>query len=344
MLTTILSTFVTFAVVVSAGGSIDNSAEANAVMSSASTLGDGQYVIENVATGQVLSFSREGGTTNFYPNDSGDSVQVQFADGAARLSGGNNKCVSAQWSYDTEGGVDHAAVSYACAVGQGEKTGTDTLEKTKQWWYLVPVDDGSVSSGGGGDDNNNDDDSGDDDSQNDETASPQVMLAAQPSKQSSSSSSASDSNDNNDSPQYLSHDKGYYEYEGSTIPLDKVDTSKVNKYDRASWICRHPGWWLARHPDYVSAGHPECASDLKAYRAANKRFVRRSTSHSEMAKNMMKRGSSNAYYIVAQDHLQDMATRAVGSQAIQTYGGYTSTILSLWDKTDQSQMWTVTSA
>lgn len=51
----------------------------------------------------------------------------------ARISGGNNKCASAQWSTDYEGGVDYAAVSYACAVGDGQKTGTDTLEKTKQW-------------------------------------------------------------------------------------------------------------------------------------------------------------------------------------------------------------------
>lgn len=29
--------------------------------------------------------------------------------------------------------MDHAAVSYACAVGSGLLTGTDSLEKTKQW-------------------------------------------------------------------------------------------------------------------------------------------------------------------------------------------------------------------
>lgn len=58
---------------------------------------------------------------------------MQFSGSAARISGGNNKCASAQWSYDVEGGVDHAAVSYACKVGQGLLTGTDTLEETKQW-------------------------------------------------------------------------------------------------------------------------------------------------------------------------------------------------------------------
>ncbi|KAK4048120.1 hypothetical protein OIV83_004990 [Microbotryomycetes sp. JL201] len=322
------------ATLVSAGGSIDNSQEANAVIAAASQLsGSGTYVFENAATGQVLSFSRQGGTTNFYPNDDGSSVDVQFADGAARISGGNNKCASAQWSYDVEGGVDHAAVSYACAVGEGEKTGTDTLEKTKQWWYLVAVDGGDS----GGDNNNSGSDAPD--TQDDSAASTHVMLAAQPAK--------NDNKDDSTSSGYLSHAKGYYEYPESTIPLDKVDTSGVNKKDRASWICRHPGWWLNNHPGYVDAGHPECASDLKAYRSANKRLVKRSKSaHHDMAEalKLRKRGDGQKFYIIAQDHLWDMATRAVGSDAIGTYGGYTSTILSLWDKSDPSQMWTITSA
>ncbi|KAM0790977.1 hypothetical protein ACM66B_004279 [Microbotryomycetes sp. NB124-2] len=332
MLTTLVSA-AALVTLVTAGGSIDNSQEANAVIAAASQLsGDGSYVFENVATGQVLSFLRQGGTTNFYPNDDGSSVDVQFADGAARLSGGNNKCTSAQWSYDVEGGVDHAAVSYACAVGDGEKTGTDTLEKTKQWWYLVPVD--------GGDDGSGDSDPA---AEDDSAASTHVMLAAQPAKNNDDSSSSSSSSSSG----YLSHEKGYYEYPDSTIPLDKIDTSNVNKKDRSSWACRHPGWWLNNHAGYVDAGHPECAGDLKAYRAANKRLVKRTKpAHHDMAEalRLRKRGDGQKFYIIAQDHLWDMATRAIGSDAINTYGGYTSTILSLWDKSDNSQMWTITSA
>lgn len=39
---------------------------------------------------------------------------------------------------------------------------------------------------------------------------------------------------------------GFWESSSSTISLDGIDTSKVNKQDRATWICRHPGWWLAK--------------------------------------------------------------------------------------------------
>lgn len=52
---------------------------------------------------------------------------LQFKNTMARLSGGNNKCLSAQWNAEHEGGVDYAAVSYACAVGKGLLTGTGTL-------------------------------------------------------------------------------------------------------------------------------------------------------------------------------------------------------------------------
>lgn len=57
----------------------------------------------------------------------------QFNGNQARISGGNNKCASAQWDANYEGGVDYAAVAYACAVGSGPLTGTATLERTKQW-------------------------------------------------------------------------------------------------------------------------------------------------------------------------------------------------------------------
>lgn len=62
-----------------------------------------------------------------------DVWSVQFNGNQARISGGNNKCASAQWDANYEGGVDYAAVAYACAVGSGPLTGTATLERTKQW-------------------------------------------------------------------------------------------------------------------------------------------------------------------------------------------------------------------
>lgn len=46
--------------------------------SQASTLnGAGNYVLTNVKTGKQLAFSRQGDTTDFYPGDGGDPVEIQ---------------------------------------------------------------------------------------------------------------------------------------------------------------------------------------------------------------------------------------------------------------------------
>ncbi|KAM0752858.1 hypothetical protein T439DRAFT_323469 [Meredithblackwellia eburnea MCA 4105] len=123
----------------------DNTAEAATIAAQSQTLsGDGAYIITNVATGQTLSFIRET-TMNVYPQDTARSVDIQFNSlGQARISGGNNKCISAQWTVSGGRGFDNAAVSYACAVGTGLLTGSATLERPKQWWYLVPA--GSIKS------------------------------------------------------------------------------------------------------------------------------------------------------------------------------------------------------
>ncbi|BGO95085.1 hypothetical protein NBRC10512_006368 [Rhodotorula toruloides] len=333
-----------------AGGSIDNSAQAAQVASQASTLnGAGNYVLTNVKTGKQLAFSRQGNTTDFYPGDGGDPVEIQFSGSMARISGGNNKCASAQWSTDYEGGVDYAAVSYACAVGDGQKTGTDTLEKTKQWWYLVPA--GS---------------SGDSSSSSSSSSSPaptgnsnsDVVFAASnsgtsrhvaaakvaspspaPAPASSSSSSSSVSAE-----QAEYNKLGYWTSSASTIDAKVADVSGVNKNDRKTWLCRHPGWWLADHPDYVTkAGHVECASDLAAYRASQSsaRMVKR---HRDLAASILSKRGGQAYHIIAVDHLNDMATRAVAADQVDTFGGYTSTRLELWDQNDDGQRWIISQA
>lgn len=166
----------------------------------------------------------------------------------------------------------------------------------------------------------------------------------------------------------------------------------LNKYAIRDLIC---AYFLAltrsnrSHPGYVDANHPECASDLAAFRADNKRFAKRA-SHHQIAKSLNKRGGQQ-FYIITQDHIyvslsgglgggqrrwadvdfimmQDMATRAISSGTLSTYGGYTSTTLSLWNKVrspslplrrwaptdpapssshaqgDKSQLWTINSA
>ncbi|GAA5837745.1 hypothetical protein JCM3766R1_000572 [Sporobolomyces carnicolor] len=348
-----------------AGGIIDNTVEAARLLASASGLnGEGNYVITNVQTGQQLSFSRESGVTNFYPQSGGDSVAIQFAGGAARISGGNNKCASAQWSYDVEGGVDHAVVSYACAVGSGLLTGTDTLEKTKQWFYLVPTgDSGSSDDGAVSADKLNalksskaakvasqqvEDTESSSSSEAASTPASSSSEAPAPASTPAASSSSSSSSSSGD----LSLDEqkakyGYYTTSASSINIKDVDVSGVNKQDKSTWVCRHPGWWLARHSKYVD-NHPECASDLAAYMKdhpdspAARRLARRAAHH-DLAEKFSKRGQQS-YYIIAVDHILDMSTRAVAGSSVSTFGGYTSTTLSLWNQGDASQMWTITSA
>ncbi|SCZ97274.1 BZ3500_MvSof-1268-A1-R1_Chr4-2g07103 [Microbotryum saponariae] len=335
-----LLSFSTLITVVLAGGSIDNSDEARLIRSSASTLsGNGNYVFENVATGQQLSFRRDS-VTNFFPSlRDGDSLEVQFENGAARISGGNNKCASAQWSYDVEDGVDAFAVSYACAVGEGQ-SGTDTLEKTKQW----RVADSSSSDG-------NDDDDDDDD----HSPSLGLSLAAKsrkvtttPSESATfdSAKKAVTSKANATTTAFLSHAKGFYEYHASSIPRKLIDQTKVIPTNRTTWPCIHPGWWLQNHPSYVTKdGHIECKGDLKAYRASlsSSRMARRSRiAAGEGSSKVIKRGAKE-YYIITQDHLDDMATRAIGSKSVSSFGEYTSTNLVLWNKSDPHQIWTIVS-
>ncbi|BGP42974.1 hypothetical protein JCM10449v2_006989 [Rhodotorula kratochvilovae] len=353
-----------FAAVVRAGGIIDNAIQAAKLAASASTLnGAGSYIFTNVKTGKTLSFARNSGTTDFFPADDGGAVEVQFFGTAARISGGNNKCASAQWSYDVEGGVDHAAVSYACKVGSGLLTGTASLEETKQWWYIVPA--GTTSDA---EDSAPADTSADDSSDSTANTSDAVVFAASskaktaaakvvsspaaPSAPSTpapaSSPAASSSSDSSVSDKQAEYNElGYWTSSSSSVSLKGVDTSNVNSKDRTTWVCRHPGWWLANHPAYITkAGHVECASDLKAYLADQKsgRMVRRSRpSHAEMAQNLVKKGQQT-YHIIAVDHILDMATRAIAHEAIPTVGGYTSTKLSLWNQSNDGQLWTITAA
>ncbi|GAA5915093.1 uncharacterized protein JCM6883_003268 [Sporobolomyces salmoneus] len=363
MRSTTSSTFTSlaFAALVSlvkAGGIIDNTVEAARLLAQASGLnGEGNYVITNVKTGQQLTFSRDGGTTNFYPQSGGDPVAIQFAGNAARISGGNNKCASAQWSYDFEGGVDYAAVSYACAVGNGLLTGTDTLEKTKQWWYFVPAGTTPDASNAGAvtaDKLNSFKDSKAAkvaSQQVDEaTSTPEPSPAPAPAPAPTDVDVSVSSESSGSGELTLDQQKakyGYYLGMGR-ININDVDTSGVNKKDRSTWICRHGAAWLARHPKYVEK-NVECASDLAAYlkdhpedsRAA-RRLAKRA-SHHDMAKKLAKK-SQQTYYIIAVDHILDMSTRAIAGNSLATFGGYTSTTLSLWNQGDDSQLWTVTSA
>ncbi|KAI5474675.1 hypothetical protein MNV49_002669 [Pseudohyphozyma bogoriensis] len=279
-----------------------NAVEATAIASAASTLhGDGTYLFTNLATNQTLSFTRSTTLTNLYPIKNGSALQVQFSGNQARLSGGNGKCVSAQWQSTVGRGYDNAAVSYACAVGSGNLTGSATLEKTKQWWYILPSDAVLTT-----------------------TANAELVsvLATQAAGKHNASTTAGI---------------------GSTVShIVARHTGAIRVPD----TCSQEGAWLASHPTYVLA-HAECTNTLNAYIATHpSRLLKRL--HAELARTLRRRVEERAqaqtFFIIAVDHILDQETRAIGSASLKTPGGYTSTVLNPWDKSDASQMWKITSA
>ena len=124
--------FISLAVLIaSASASLDNSAKqsqlqvrsvydeanqacANVLQGQAAsdTFPDGDYIIQNVATGQALTYV-QGGQQIFPSTGAGSAVTFEASDDgfSTRVSMGNNKCLSAQWGHDASGaGVDWAGV------------------------------------------------------------------------------------------------------------------------------------------------------------------------------------------------------------------------------------------
>ncbi|GAA5846131.1 hypothetical protein JCM3766R1_005645 [Sporobolomyces carnicolor] len=341
---------------------------------------DGDYYIQNAKTGKYLYFDRPGDTTNLITGNDKQPVTlgqdsqygqsgVKWQNWAGTYITGLQKCASSQWGHDE--GLNIAAVSYACKVG-GSKDGTDSLEVAKQFWKLVPC--GSQS----GNNDEEDDSSSSSSSNKVVNLNAQVKLAAASSKSSSSSSrvaaassSSSSSNNNNDessSTKTTSDDTSSSSDDG---PWKPRQTKTLDKSDRSTWICRHPGWWLARHPAYVhEAGHVECKDDLEAYLAQqnnnkekrdvgfrshermHKRNKKRSLEQhaaptspsSSLLEKRASRSSSYRVCLIAVDHSLDMTTRAITPSVIDTFGGYKSVALADFDDSDENQHWIVTSA
>lgn len=79
-------------------------------------MSSGTYLIRNIKTGQTLAFIRDyaASLTNVHPQSGDNTIDLEkFGDGLI-LSGGNNKCLSAQWNVGSAGSFDYAGVSYAC--------------------------------------------------------------------------------------------------------------------------------------------------------------------------------------------------------------------------------------
>ncbi|GAA5907101.1 hypothetical protein JCM8208_004513 [Rhodotorula glutinis] len=321
---------------VNAAGIVDNLQLFSKLTSLAATHYEGQYKIQNVATGDYLQFDRPGDTTNLITSSSPNTVTLGH-DSAYGQSGvkwdtwtgtyitGMSKCVSAQW--DDQQGVDGAAVSYACKVG-GSSDGSDSLEVAKQFWKLVPCGSSSSSS------------SSDDSSDVADTDSSVQFNAAKSSSSNKMAavadfSAASDDSGDDSAP--------------TTTSSAPASTQSVDKHDRTTWVCRHDGKWLARHYRYVTeAGHVECKDELEAYWASQKRrMARRSrVAHGHAVDAVARRDKrdESTYCIIAVDHLTDMTTRALTPDHISTFGGYSSLKLADWNENDSSQHWRIISA
>ncbi|KAK4055413.1 hypothetical protein OIO90_003251 [Microbotryomycetes sp. JL221] len=324
----------------------------------------GNYVVQNVKTGQYLRFSRPDDTTNVHGHSDYGTVWLE-QDSSYGQSGklwqtwsgtvvsDMGKCGSAQWS---ELGYDIGFVSYACKVGKSGHLGTDSLEVAKQFWRVVPC----------GNQGQDDDEEEDDEAQ--DSTRPDIKLnVVKSGSKGSDGVEFSGKNDDNTKQQPEQAPKpkptpapkpakGNNKY-GGWVPQT---TKSVNPYDRTTWVCRHPGYWLHRHPAYVTkAGHVECKDDLESYRSSLKfkrtlstqqnnhrmklRHVRkRSSSSGPLFSTFSKRApSSGRFCLLAEDHMVDMKTRAVGSQQIETFGGYQSQELVEWNEHDKAQQWDI---
>ncbi|KAM0790976.1 hypothetical protein ACM66B_004278 [Microbotryomycetes sp. NB124-2] len=352
-------TLAAFVACSSAQGIIDNSQERNRILDAAVEFDSGNYVVQNVATGEYLRFSRPGDTTNVHGHSDYGTIHLEQG-GEHGVSGRKTghwsgtifsdmgKCGSAQWGLP---GLDIAFVSYACGTGSNGDLGTDTLEVAKQFWRVVPC-------GNQGQD---------DDEEDDSRPNVKLNVVKGGSKDKNDGVEFSGKNNNDDNTKSDEQEqkpkptpapkpnKGNGKY-GDWVPQT---TKSVNPYDRTTWVCRHPGYWLHRHPAYVTeAGHVECKDDLEDYRASLK-SKRSNLSHSSMARRMRRKRnnlavssgpakslskrapSAGRYCIIAEDHLTDMRTRAVGSKRISTFGGYTSQELVHWNENDPAQQWDI---
>lgn len=113
------------------------------VNSSSVQLTPGNYMIQNVATGQYLTFKRFAGVTSaayvnscLLPESAAASVAVTFEANGAKFAGGG-KCGAAQWNSDI-GSYVIALVSYAC-----ESSAAAGGEWVKFIWFLLPQAKGS---------------------------------------------------------------------------------------------------------------------------------------------------------------------------------------------------------
>ncbi|GAA5989870.1 hypothetical protein JCM5350_006595 [Sporobolomyces pararoseus] len=118
--------------------STKNAKQASSLQAAAVFLKPGSYTFQNVKTGQKLYYSADR-KNHIFPTKGKATNAVVARHSNSKLPwhlikfGKKNKCLSSAWGSTN----NNAGVMYVCASGKsGQKT---TLEKTKQYWLLVPV-------------------------------------------------------------------------------------------------------------------------------------------------------------------------------------------------------------
>ncbi|ORY90243.1 hypothetical protein BCR35DRAFT_349987 [Leucosporidium creatinivorum] len=292
-------------------GTIDNSAEASSLQASADSIEEGSYLFTNAKTGQALHYVRDGNhitPTASSPSDA-TAVNVLHHGGGVpwvRLQiGDKDKCLSSQWG----GSYNLAGVMYACAVDQGGAVTRlgNTLEPTKQWWLLVPVD--SYDSSSSSHDN-------------------QALVAAQ---QLSVKTREKANSKRHLQPFGQAHHglvargsaprrKTWADREDNSSSASKVTQTKTKSSSSKVKVAQKKQTSAAK-PQSLAATSPSSSSSSSSESADGQR-----------------------YFIIPTDHLIDMHTLALTGHEIESAGNTQSTALDAWDPSQEEQQWIITRA
>ncbi|MBW0484030.1 hypothetical protein O181_023745 [Austropuccinia psidii MF-1] len=288
---------------------------------------NGNYVFRNVATGEVIQHDRRNGVPNIYTGKTkfrrgGKGQFSQLAlqphkTGTKWISirtpqTQGTKCISAQWGYHTDGGADHAGTLYECAVDPLDLKAT--LEKTKQWWLLMPSETatklkvGSASGKAGGQELK-------------DVKIGKELLVSQ-----------------------ISKDKKNWK---SFLPYWNTKTNRMEPLPAWKYTKRQ----VINEPTELShdaiSTHEvdQVIEKLKATTNIIKRSThlahhhryRPTSKHSKLRKSPSKR--LGPFYVVAVDHLYDMETRVWSSQSHKTVGNQLSLMMKNLDPNDKTQQW-----
>lgn len=312
----------------------NNYHNARTIQSAAVVPPDGRYVFSNVATGHIIHHDRNHNVPNIYPakfvyprGRLGHRVKrPQLALRAHKMGTkwislrtpldgkDSTKCISAQWDDKTDGaqgGADHAGTLYECVVDPLNLGAS--LEKTKQWWLLMPVKTAKslkLSHKPSGKSRVVQSDPVD---KSDDTSETAVSLGRQRSTQT------------NDSPKGLPY---------WNTKTNRMETLPPWKYDKRS--LDEP-----ETEDLTFAGNTAdgTAQSMRAEGDEPSDSAPRLAARHDHHSPNLESTKLGPFFVIAVDHLYDMETRVLSSKSKRTIGNQLSVVMSSLDPDDKSQQW-----